>query len=217
MTDLQYTLDTPTQGRHVTAVMGRRILAWIIDLVIYVGLAIGLFAMLAEYVEVPDTFGFADACSQLQLQDGDAASGCIHLNDRAYITSTSDNAVQSLAALGYFAFFVLMQGIVGASPGKLVVGLRVVNTEGKRAGVGRSLLRTILWVVDGAPWILPLVGFITGLTTTGHRRVGDMAASTYVIARKDVGHPVSTGAPATPPEQGAVSYTHLTLPTIYSV
>lgn len=203
MTDLQYTYDTPTPGRDVTAVMGRRIVAWIIDFILYVGLAIGLFALLAEYVEVPDSTAFLDACSQLQLQDGDAAAGCIELGDRAYITSNGDNGIQTLAALGYFVFFVLMQGILGASPGKLVTGLRVVKADGRRAGVGRSLLRTILWVVDGAPWILPLVGFITGLTTTGHRRVGDMAASTYVVARKDVGQPITTGAPVAPPAQGA--------------
>lgn len=203
MTDLQYTLATPTSGRDVTAVMGRRTLAWILDLILYLALIGVAFAMLAEYVEVPTGSTFVDACERLQFQDPEAASGCVEVGDRAYITSDADNAIQMLVAFGYFVFFVLLQGIVGASPGKLLTGLRVVNDQGQRAGVGRSLLRTILWVVDGAPWFLPIVGFVTGLTTNGHRRVGDMAASTYVIARKDMGTPVTTGAPVVPPEHGA--------------
>lgn len=203
MTDLQYTLATPTPARDVTAVMGRRTLAWILDLVLYLAFAIALFAVLAEYVDVPSGSAFLDACDRLRFQDSDAAAGCLELGDRAYVTSNADNGWQTLAAFGYFAFFVLTQGLLGGSPGKLLTGLRVVNEQGQRAGVGRSLLRTVLWVVDGAPWFAPIVGFVTGLTTNGHRRVGDMVAKTHVVARRDVGQPVSTGAQVMPPTQGA--------------
>ncbi len=203
MTDLQYTLATPTPARDVTAVMGRRTLAWVLDLVLYVAFAMALFALLAEYVDVPSGSAFLDACDRLRFQDSDAAAGCVEIGDRAYISSNADNGWQTLAALGYFVFFVLTQGLLGGSPGKLLTGLRVVNEQGQRAGVGRSLLRTILWVVDGAPWFAPIVGFVTGLTTNGHRRVGDMAAKTYVVARRDVGQPVATGAQVMPPAQGA--------------
>ena len=195
-------MPAPDDGRDVTAVMGRRILAWLIDLVIYLGLTVALFAVLADYVEIPSG-SFLDACERLQFQDSDAAAGCIEVGDRAYVTSNADNGIQTLASFGYFVFFILLQGIAGGSPGKLLTGLRVVNQHGKRAGVGRSIGRTLLWIVDAAPWFLPLVGLITGLTSTGHRRVGDMAAGTYVVARKDVGQPVRTGAAAAPPAQGA--------------
>lgn len=203
MTELQYTLEQDTPGRDVTKVMGRRTLAWVLDLVLYLAFAITLFALLAEYVDVPAGSSFLDACERLQAQDGDAAAGCVELGDRAYITSNADNSLQTLAGLGYFAFFVIVQGVLGGSPGKLLTGLRVVTSDGTRAGVGRSLVRTVLWIVDGAPWFAPIVGFVTGLTTTGHRRVGDMAAKTYVIARRDVGRPVTTGAAVMPPAQGA--------------
>ncbi|WP_436792636.1 RDD family protein [Actinospongicola halichondriae] len=203
MTDLQYTLATPGPARDVTAVMGRRTLAWVLDLVLYLAFAVAMFALLADYVDIPSGANVLDVCERLRFQDSDAAAGCVSVGDRAYITSNADNGLQSLAALGYFVFFVLLQGLVGGSPGKLLTGLRVVNDQGRRAGVGRSLLRTILWVVDGAPWFAPIVGFVTGLTTTGHRRVGDMAAKTYVVSRRDLGTPVSTGAPVMPPAQGA--------------
>ncbi|MDE0802303.1 MAG: RDD family protein, partial [Acidimicrobiales bacterium] len=203
MTDLQYTLPAPATGRDVTAVMGRRIVAWILDFLVYFGFVVALFALLADYVDIPSGSAFLDACERLRFQDSEAAAGCVEFGDRAYVTSNADNGIQSLASLAYFVFFVVVQGITGGSPGKLLTGLRVVDEHGKRAGVGRSLGRTLLWVVDAAPWFLPLVGLITGLTSTGHRRVGDMAAGTYVVSRKDVGQPVTTGAAVTPPAQGA--------------
>ncbi len=203
MTDLQYTLPTPGPARDVTAVMGRRTLAWVLDLVLYLAFAVAMFALLAEYVDIPTGASVVDVCERLRFQDSDAAAGCVSIGDRAYLTSNADNGLQSLAAFGYFVFFVLLQGLVGGSPGKVLTGLRVVNEQGQRAGVGRSLLRTVFWIVDAAPWFAPIVGFVTGLTTTGHRRVGDMVAGTYVVARRDVGSPVSTGAAVMPPAQGA--------------
>lgn len=182
----------------VTDVMGRRTLAWIIDLVLYFGVIVGMFAALAEYVEVPEGLAGTVACDQLQAQAPDAAAGCFTINDRAYITTAADNGIQTGAAFGYFVVFVVMQGAIGASPGKLVTGLRVVKADGTRAGIGRSLVRSLLWIVDGAPWFAPAVGFITGLSTTGHRRVGDMAASTYVVSRRSMGTPVVATAVSGP-------------------
>ena len=198
MTALHVPSPDPSAGQDATAVIGRRTVAWLLDLLIYLGVSAAVFAAVAEYVEVPSGIQAFDACRLLQDQDPEAAAGCIEIGDRAYLTSESDNAVQALASLGYFAVFVLLQG-AGASPGKFLTGLRVVGPDGRAAGVGRSLVRTIMWVVDGAPWFLPLVGFITGLTTTGHRRVGDMVANTYVIRARDTGAPVVTGGAAMPP------------------
>lgn len=194
---------TPATSRDTTAVMGRRILAWLLDLALFVAVVGATFAGLAEYVEVPDGLGI-DACGQLQDQDPDAASGCVELGDRAYITSAADNGIQTLVSIGYFVVFVVIQGTAGGSPGKLLTGLRVVDERGAKAGVGRSLVRTLLWVVDAAPWFLPLVGFIVGLTSTGHRRIGDLAAKTFVVSRRDVGTPpLATATTAPPPAWGA--------------
>ncbi len=200
MTDYapQYqTYGSPAAGRDMTAVMGRRTLAWVIDLAIFFGILIAVFSSFAEYVDVPSGVG-SDACNILQHQDADAASSCFVVQDRAYIMTSTESGTQTLISLGYLAFFIVLQGLAGGSPGKLLTGLRVVDERGQRAGIGRSLVRTLLWVVDGAPWFLPLVGFIVGLTSTGHRRVGDMAAKTYVVSRKDVGTPVQTSATILP-------------------
>ena len=185
-----------------TAVMGRRIVAWLLDLAMFLAVVAGTFAVLAAPVDVPETVA-VDACDVLQDRAPDEAAGCFEWgDDRVYITSNGDNLIQTFVSLFYLADFIVLQGVTGGSPGKLLTGLRVVDERGRNAGVGRSLVRTLLWIVDGAPWVVPFVGFITGLTSTGHRRVGDLAAKTYVVHRAAVGSPpapqqldVSSGVP----------------------
>ena len=82
---------------------------------------------------------------------------------------------------GSIAIYVLLQAFTGWTPGKLITGIRVVREDGRSPGFVKALLRWLLWLVDGFPYFIPgLVGFIVGLTTPGHRRVGDMAAKTFV-------------------------------------
>lgn len=197
--------------------MGPRIGAWIVDFLIYV--ALGLFlgptplSPLAEYHEVPDTLDYGEACDQ--LGEDDDVFGCLQIGDRAYVTEASDAAIQLVVTLTYVGLvFVLWQGMSGKTPGKALLGLTTVGADGRPPGPGKALVRTLLWVVDGAPWCFPLVGLITGMTSTGHRRVGDMAAKTFVIRNANVGRPVMVpgmtpsyaqpgyGAPTTYPGPG---------------
>jgi hypothetical protein len=79
------------------------------------------------------------------------------------------------------------------------MGVRVVNDQGRPPGIGRALVRSVAGVVDYIPCCFPLVGLILVFTTKGHRRVGDMAAGTYVVDKAAVGRPVTLdGAPGAP-------------------
>src|SRR3546814_1986520 len=82
---------------------------------------------------------------------------------------------------------VVLQGLTGWTIGKLITGLRVVGEDGRAPGLGKALLRWVLWVLDGFPYVLPLVGGIVALTTVGHRRVGDMAAKPSASNRVALG------------------------------
>ncbi|HEU5085120.1 MAG TPA: RDD family protein [Acidimicrobiales bacterium] len=204
---LQY--GTPPPG-DPTAVMGRRVLAWLADLALFSAVVLAGFASMSEYTEIPPGVAEADACDLFEQQHPDAADTCLAYDGDIYLLDTGEAGVQTLLSFGWFAFFVVLQGLTGGSPGKLLFGLRVVDEQGRRCGIGKSLGRTLLWVVDGAPWIVPVVGAITGFTSTGHRRVGDLAAGTYVVASSSVGTPVGaavSGAPGaqawgTPPPVG---------------
>ncbi len=80
-----------------------------------------------------------------------------------------------------FLYFVLLEGLVGFTPGKRLLGLRVVAVGGGRPGLVRALVRNALRVVDGLP-TLGLVGAIVISVTPERTRVGDLVAGTRVVA-----------------------------------
>jgi hypothetical protein len=89
---------------------------------------------------------------------------------------------------------VVLQGITGASVGKMILGLRVVNGQGGVCGIGRAFVRWIFLLIDS---ICLVVGLIIASVTHPHRRVGDMVGGTYVVGLASVGQPM----PGTAPQQ----------------
>jgi hypothetical protein len=126
------------------------------------------------------------------VKQGTNVSTCVEVGDTVYYAD-SGGAVAKIWVPPIAVFILnnmVLAGIAGGSIGKLAFGLRVVKKDtGKIAGVGPNIVRSLLWIVDGQPCGIPLVGLITGLTTKGHRRVGDMAAGTLVLRASAVGVP----------------------------
>lgn len=106
-----------------------------------------------------------------------------------------------LSSLAFLTVFVLLPGLTGRSPGKALLGLRIVDERGSRPGLGRGIVRPIVGLLaDGFPYFIPgIVGFVLTLTTRGNQRLGDMAAKTYVVRQEAAGRPVEEQlATATP-------------------
>jgi uncharacterized RDD family membrane protein YckC len=97
-------------------------------------------------------------------------------------------AISAIAAIGIFIF---MQGLTGRTPGKAIVGIKVIKGDGGVPGIGRAFVRELLWIIDGLP-VLNLVGLVTALVSANNQRVGDMVAGTYVVDRNFAG---ALGAP----------------------
>lgn len=77
-------------------------------------------------------------------------------------------------------YYVLLEGLLGRTLGKLVTGIRVVDAEsGARPGVVAALVRTVLRLIDGLGAYL--VGFVVVVNSERRRRLGDMAAKTLVV------------------------------------
>ena len=80
-----------------------------------------------------------------------------------------------------FVYFVSFEiGWQGRSPGKALLGLRVVRSSGLPLGSRDSIVRNLLRVVD----ILPqsyFVGFVSVLVSRHTQRLGDLAADTWVV------------------------------------
>jgi uncharacterized RDD family membrane protein YckC len=78
-----------------------------------------------------------------------------------------------------FLYFVLLEGLLGATLGKWALGLRVVSTEGTNPGLARSALRNVLRLVDGLP-AFNIVGVVLILRSSERARFGDRVAGTRV-------------------------------------
>lgn len=77
-------------------------------------------------------------------------------------------------------YFVVLEGVFGATLGKWLLSLRVVQPDGARPGLVKSALRNLLRLVDGLPF-LNILGAVLILTSTERIRVGDRVAGTRVI------------------------------------
>jgi hypothetical protein len=170
-----------------TAVMGRRVAAWVVDsLIIFVPTA-ALFTSELEYLEEADLDqSGTDFCEDYMDQDEGV---CIDVGDRVYF-SDGVPAGPWILGLGLSVLiYVLIQGLRGWTPGKLLFGIRTVAEDGRAPGIGRAIIRWLFLIVDTL--CAGLVGFIVALTSRGHRRVGDMAAKTFVVGRQYMGGPIA--------------------------
>lgn len=82
--------------------------------------------------------------------------------------------------LAIIAYFVLMEGLFGATLGKWLVGIRVVGINGERIGMSKSIIRNALRVVDGLP-VLNILGIVLIHTSPYKARFGDRVAKTRVV------------------------------------
>lgn len=83
------------------------------------------------------------------------------------------------------AYFPLTETLWGQSLGKLLTGTVVVDEDGGKPGFIKSLIRTLLRLVEVNPFVAGGVpaGLVASISKT-KQRLGDMAAGTYVIRRE---------------------------------
>jgi len=92
--------------------------------------------------------------------------------------------------IGYFLVFELVSG--GRTPGKNVLGLRVMSIDGSAPDVTSIVIRNVVRVIDYAFGIGIVVAFFHPLS----RRLGDLAAGTVVVRERSK---LSLAAAAAPP------------------
>jgi uncharacterized RDD family membrane protein YckC len=78
-----------------------------------------------------------------------------------------------------FLAYSYLEGRFGKTPGKWLVGIRVLGTDLQPCGFGRAFLRNLLTFVDG--FFNFLVGALLVALTENWQRLGDMAARTIVV------------------------------------
>lgn len=187
-----------------TKIMGSRIGAYAIDVVLSVGVVAAVFfAFGGSHFEEIDAGTPAAAqriCNDVNKDLGRDPGGdvqldpddqmCIAFGSTARVATGDDFRQLQIEIYGSSIVFgllnyVVLSAIAGGTIGKLVFGLRVVTARGQRAGLGRNLVRWLLLILDAACCWLP--GLLTASNTKGHRRIGDLAAGTFVVHRSAEG------------------------------
>ena len=84
--------------------------------------------------------------------------------------------------VGVFAYYLLLEGYLGQTVGKMLLGIKVVREDnGGVPGLGAAALRTVLRIIDGI--LFYAVAFVSVLATQKNRRLGDMVANTLVVRK----------------------------------
>ncbi len=179
-----------------TAVLLRRFVAFVIDALIGATPAFLLFVALAE--TAPREVGFFRlTCADMRAEY--AVSLCGTFGDEIRYVHGGRALFVILAAVGVSLVNTVLLQAASASIGKRLVGLAVVRQDtGAPIGPAKALVRWLVSIVDFGCCFL--IGGITVLVTKGHRRLGDMAAQSLVVDRRDLGRPpvvpgLTTSAP----------------------
>ncbi|HEV3229090.1 MAG TPA: RDD family protein [Solirubrobacteraceae bacterium] len=80
--------------------------------------------------------------------------------------------------VGQVAYYVLTQRQSGRTPGKRLMGIRVVDAEGRTPGTAALIRRTVPLLVE----YFYVIAWLSMMTSSYRQRVGDRWADTYVIA-----------------------------------
>ncbi|MEX2535206.1 MAG: RDD family protein [Trueperaceae bacterium] len=87
-----------------------------------------------------------------------------------------------LSFLLWFVYYTGMEATTGASIGKLLLGLRVVQEDGNPIGWPAAIVRNVLRFVDGL--FFYLVGALLAWGSPKRQRLGDRIAGTVVIRHR---------------------------------
>jgi len=81
----------------------------------------------------------------------------------------------------WLVYFVLQEGLWGQTIGKRITKIKVVKTNGEKAGWLKVLLRNLFRFIDvlgPAPYI---VGMISIMVSKKRQRIGDIVAKTIIV------------------------------------
>jgi len=166
-------LDLPIAGP------APRMLAYAIDFVIIISLMVLLAIILFTVLPIS---AWLDRWLSSLFRESAGAATSKHLSQSLGRSAGVFIAIFVLAQFvietGYFIFWEMMTN--GRSPGKALIGLRVVCRDGLPINARSSVVRNVMRIAD----ILPanyVVGLISMIISDSGERLGDHAAGTLVV------------------------------------
>lgn len=82
------------------------------------------------------------------------------------------------ASVAYWAYIGHLDGVTGQSPGKAIMGIRLVNEQGEQIGSGPGIARKFAHIVDS---LVCLLGWLLPLVDAKRQTIADKLLQTYVV------------------------------------
>lgn len=95
-----------------------------------------------------------------------------------FFRSSTINVLISLASIAYIAYIGYLEGMTGQTPGKAMMGTRLVNQQGELIGSGAGIGRKFVHILDN---IVCLLGWLLPLVDSKRQTIADKVMSTYVV------------------------------------
>src|SRR3972149_7385809 len=80
----------------------------------------------------------------------------------------------------FFLYYIVLEGALGATVGKMAARIKVVREDGSPCGFGPAVVRNVLRVIDALPFLY-IIGMILISRSDKKQRLGDRLAKTVVI------------------------------------
>jgi uncharacterized RDD family membrane protein YckC len=151
-----------------------RFFAYLIDMIIF-GLIIGaVVAMLT----IPFIVIFPNEFTWSFLNEGDFQ---IFANPNGPVAILISFLVGTTTLIGLITYFIVIEGNFGATPGKFLLGLRVLKENGTKIGFVESIIRNIPKVVGNSVFLFIDVLLMLFLFKKEKQRGFDKIARTIVV------------------------------------
>ncbi len=95
-----------------------------------------------------------------------------------FFRSSTINVLISLVSVAYIAYIGYLEGITGQTPGKAIMGTRLVNAQGELIGSGAGIGRKFVHILDN---IVCFLGWLLPLVDSKRQTIADKVMSTYVV------------------------------------
>ena len=165
LAEVHVTSPVPGQPGLVIAPMGRRMAAFIIDLVLISILLTPIFVTLA-IVFLPDWFvQYVVASSRTPFS----------FPDLPFAGTIVSDIIYDITVVGFFAGFCAAHG---QTPGKALLRLRVVDQSGGKPSLMKSFLRGVVLIFSMNLFFIPLT---YAFFNPQRRALHDLVAGTYVV------------------------------------
>lgn len=99
-----------------------------------------------------------------------------------FFRSNTINLLISLVSIGYIAYIGHLEGITGQTPGKAIMGTKLVNQQGELIGSGAGIGRKFVHILDN---IVCLLGWLLPIVDSKRQTIADKVMTTFVVSGLD--------------------------------